>query len=224
MRRRKMSNEKNNQTINILTHDTVRNPNITSNDFVLILYIQYMVWQRKSYSFDILSDECKMWTSLSDKTLNKSFTNLHRENYLLKKVEKRLPNKPIELQVNKNRFDIKDRRDGEFFTQLPIRIMYALKEMRVTPKQVRLLYYIQSYIVFNSANNFCFVGLERMEKEVKMSRPTLIKTIKELTEMKLITVTKHNVGTSYQYNENDELIYTKFNNHYTVEYSDLLEF
>lgn len=65
---------KNEQTLNILTHTTVRNPNITANDFVLILYLKYMIWKlNNKYILEVSSDDMKRWTGLSDKMLKSLF-------------------------------------------------------------------------------------------------------------------------------------------------------
>ncbi|MEK8208464.1 hypothetical protein NST41_22915 [Paenibacillus sp. FSL L8-0696] len=215
---------KNEQTLNILTHTTVRNPNITANDFVLILYLKYMIWKlNNKYILEVSSDDMKRWTGLSDKMLKKSLHNLFAQNYLLNEVGKRTPNKPVLLTINKENFDSENRRDGEYFSSMPIKLLYALKDGKLNPKEVRFLYYLKSYInVKNKAKLFCYAGIDtRMKNELHMSKPTIIELHSELEKKKLISVTQHKWGTNYEYDDNDKLIHKRFNNHYFIEFENI---
>lgn len=219
-----MSQHKNKQTLNILTHTTVRNSNITANDFVLVLYLKYMIWQRNNkYIFEVSSDDMKRWTGLSDKMLKKSLGNLFVQNYIIEEVGKRTPNKPVMLILNKVKFDTEDRAEGEYFAAMPIKLLYALKDGKLNSKEVRFLYYLKSYInVKNTIKQFCYAGIDtRMRFELNMSKPTIIELHNELESKKLISVTRHIWGTNWEYDDNDKLIHKRFNNHYAIEFENI---
>jgi len=216
---------KDNQTINIRS-DVVRDPNITVNDFSMILYLKYMVWRSGSrYRFEVLLSDMKNHLCVSDnKTLKPSYANLYKNGYLLEEVGEIKPNKPILFTLNEERFNTDGMSEGEFFTQLPISILYGMKDGKIDRKEVRLLYYLKSYINHTDLKkHFCYTGIENtMVRELNMSDKTIPKYTKKLVDKKLIRIERHDLKTSYQYREDGTLIFNKYNNHYYLEYNNIL--
>jgi hypothetical protein len=211
------------QQIQIPT-DTVRDPNLTENDFAFILYLKLVTWQcRERYTFEAANQDIKQYTRIADnKTIKKSLKNLYVHNYLLEPIEELKQNKPIRFVLNREKFDTKNRKEDQKFTQLPAKILYALKDGKLNRKEVRLLYYLGSYInLQNPLKQFCFVSIERMTRELNMSENTIIKHYKLLEKKKLIEIDKHKLD--YGYEEDGTLIWSKYNNHYFLRYEKIAD-
>lgn len=135
------------QQIQIFT-DTVRDPNLNENDFAFILYLKLVTWKcGERYTFEAANQDIKQYTRIADnKTIKKSLKNLYVHNYLLEQIEELKQNKPIRFVLNREKFDTKNRKEDQKFTQLPAKILYALKDGKLNRKEVRLLYYLSSYI------------------------------------------------------------------------------
>ncbi|ODA08154.1 hypothetical protein A7312_08995 [Paenibacillus polymyxa] len=212
------------QSIRILSN-CVRDPNLNANDFCLILYLKYMVWKSgDKYEFMVSVSDMKMYLSVSDnRTIKSSFQNLYESEYLLNAIEEIKPNKPIMLTLNEYKFNTEIRSEKEFYTSLPINVLYGIKDGKLDRKEARLLYYIKSYINYSDPNKrYCYTGIEKtMKTELNMSSNTIPKYTKKLVDKKLIEIEKHNLSTSYQYDEEGNLIFTKYNNHYYINMNAL---
>lgn len=220
-----MSKNKSKQTINIRS-DVVRDPNITVNDFSMILYLKYMVWRSgNKYRFEVLLSDMKNYLQISDnKTLKPSYTSLYENRYLLKEVGEIKPNKPILFTLNEEKFNTEEREKDEYYTSLPINVLNAMRDGKIDRKEVRLLYYLKSYINHTDLKkHFCYTGIENtMVRELNMSDKTIPKYTKKLADKKLIRIERHDFKTSYQYREDGTLIFNKYNNHYYLEYNNIL--
>ena len=217
---------KNEQTINIFSN-TVRDKEISSNDFALILYFKKLIWESGDrYTFETTSEDMRRSTGLSDKSINPSLKKLFEKEYLLREIGKRKPHQPIKIVLNEKKFNIEKRADDEYYTILPIKVFYSLSDGKLNTKHIRFLYYIKSYINYtdNTRQNFCYAGQRtRMIHEIGMTEPTIRKITGELVRMNLIKVTQNKIGTSLQYKEDGTLIKNKFNNHYEIKYENLLK-
>lgn len=214
------------QSIHILTK-VVRDGNLTCNDFAVILYLKHLIWQTGNrYSFQVSAPDMRHDLRITDnRTLKASLSNLHIHNYIQNEIKQMQPNKPIQLDLNQKKFDTENRKEGEYFTKLPINILYALKDGKLNSKEVRLLYYIKSYINSDDMRKqFCYTSIEKtMVKETNISKNTIPKYTEMLKKKKLISIDKHKLGTSYQYNEKGELIFTKYNNHYFLRLENIMK-
>ena len=63
---------------------------------------------------------------------------------------------------------------------------------------------------------YCHVGFETLKVKLKMGSTTIQEANKQLTENKLIKIEKHKLENTGAYNEKDELIFDRYNNHYIV--------
>jgi hypothetical protein len=82
---------------------------------------------------------------------------------------------------------------------------------------VRLLYFYESYI--NRNNNkvkFCYVSYETVRDCIGLSTKTIAEYNDVLIKTKLLKVTKHRLGTEYEYDKDDALVFDRWNNHYEV--------
>lgn len=208
------------QQIQIFT-DAVRDPNLTENDFALLLYLRLTTWHcGDRYTFEAANHDIKQYTRIADnKTLKKSFVNLYVHNYLLEPIEELKQNKPNRFVLNREKFDTQNRNEDQNYTQLPAKILYALKDGKLNRKEVRLLYYFKSYInITDTRKQFCYKAIENMVKEINMSENTIIKHYKMLEKKKLIKIEKHKLD--YGYERDGTLIWSKYNNHYFIRYEN----
>jgi predicted transcriptional regulator len=214
------------QYIKIRT-DVVRDENITANDFAIILYLKYMTWKTGGkYRFEVLLSELKSFLNVADnKSLKPIYTSLYNNEYIIEPMKPLKPNTPILFVLNKNKFNTDDLSGDEFFTHLPISILFGLKDGKIDKKEVRILYYLKSYINYtDSKKHFCYTGIEKtMTRELNMSEKTIPKYTKSLVDKKLINIERHVFKTEYQYDENGKLLFNKFNNHYYINYENIVD-
>jgi hypothetical protein len=64
--------------------------------------------------------------------------------------------------------------------------------------------------------DYCFVGIETLKHRLKMGGHTIKLANDELVNNKLIKIEKHKLTNTDTYNEDDELIFDRYNNHYIV--------
>lgn len=89
---------------------------------------------------------------------------------------------------------------------------------------VRLVSYYESYINRSSAiNQFCYASIETITKETGLAKNTIIKYNKILCDKGFISVDKHKLGTDYKYDGKDKIVFSKYNNHYTVNWDKIIE-
>jgi hypothetical protein len=181
----------------------------------MILYLRYSIFLCGGrYDFEVAAPDIKKFMNIQDnKTLKASFNNLYDNGYLLMRVGQLKPNKPIYIKLHQEKFDISKRTKGESFTQLPTNVLFAIKDGKITAKEARILYYIKSYII---DKEYCFTSQLTMGHDLDMTEKTVAKHIKLLKQKKLLNVEKHKLGTEYKYDDNDKIVFTKYNNHYTL--------
>lgn len=213
------------QTVQI-RNDAVRDPDLSSNGFALVVYLKYLYWKTGSkLEFEAITPDIKDYLCISDnKTLKSIFKELHCLKYLMRQVEELKQNKPILITLNKERFLTNtNKEETEYFAQLPINILYAMRDRKLDRKEVRILYYLKSYINHtDSKKMYCYPGIETtMTKELNMSKNTIPKYTKLLEDKGLISIEKNVLHTSYQYDDEGRLLFNKFNNHYYLNYERL---
>ncbi|MEJ3719144.1 hypothetical protein WGM54_14075 [Paenibacillus polymyxa] len=213
------------QTI-LIRNDVVRDPKLSVNGFAFVLYLKYLYWKTGSkFEFEVFTTEVKDYLCISDnKTIKTIFKELYNLRYLLKEVEELKQNKPILLTLNKDKFlTSTSKEETEYFTQLPINVLYAMRDRKLDRKEVRILYYLKSYTNHtNSKKMYCYPGIETtMTRELNMSKNTIPKYTKQLEEKGILSIEKNAIHTSYQYDDEGKLLFNKYNNHYYLNYDRL---
>jgi hypothetical protein len=181
-----------------------------------------MVWRAKlKYKFEVVLSDMKNYVQIMDnKTLKKSFNNLYAFNYLLSEISELKPNSPSIFILNKSMFDTENRKEGEYYTALPVNVLNAIRDRKIDRKEARILYYIKSYINYTDfKKNYCYTGIEKtMIKELKMGKNTIPSYTESLKKKKLIHIERNFLKTDFQYTEEGKLIRSKYNNHYYLNY------
>lgn len=194
--------------------NVVRNEDIYIDNGSFLLYARLCFLYFKNYrNAEIKIDHKKLMRNcyISDtRTLKKRLDVLYKVGLIENKIDK-LPKKN-EIVILFNEKIIKDK----LFTKMEVSIFNYLEE--VNEHSLRLLFYYKSHINKDSEKglDYCFVGIETLKVRLKMGSDTIKEANDKLKEQKLIKIIKHEIKTEHTYDENDELIFDRYNNHYIV--------
>ena len=64
--------------------------------------------------------------------------------------------------------------------------------------------------------SFCFVGYDTLTARLKISKTKVKEANEQLEKAKLIKIVAHQLENTNGYNDNDELVFDRWNNHYYV--------
>lgn len=207
-------NQKKNLHVRVPTN-VVRNTNVQIGNGEFQLYVRLCYLYFKNYgNEEITVDHKKLMKNLAisdTRTLKKRFNNLFKSKLIKNSVEK-LPRKGrITIEFNSHMLS------SEHFTQMNLKIFEYID--KIDEHAFRLLFYYKSHINKDDKErdrSFCYVGFDTLSNNLKISSKTISNANEILKKEKLIKVEKHNLGTDYQYGEDNELIYDRYNNHYRV--------
>ncbi|MEH7116183.1 hypothetical protein V7128_01990 [Neobacillus vireti] len=189
-----------------------------ANTFAAYTYLKFLHF--RNYNDDILKidhNKFKHKLYISDnRTLKKAFTTLHKQGYILEYINK-LPTKGA-LTFTFEPMPL----DDLTFTQLPVTIFNFMEHIGTVG--LRLLFYYESFInrQDDPSKQFAFPAIETTSKSLGINKDTIIKYHDILIKHNLLKVTKHKIEHSGEYNEWDEPIFTKYNNHYYVNLNKIL--
>lgn len=197
----------------------VRNENIQLSNGEFLLYARLSFLYFRNYQKEeIIVDHKKLMLNIGitdSRTLKKYINNLYKTK-LIKNNISQLSRKG-RTQIIFNSEILKDQQ----FTLMNADIFNYIG--RIGENEFRLIWYYKSHINIddkNSDKSFCYVSYKTLGDNLKMGNTTIHNANKILLDNKLIKIDKHELGHNFEYNENDELIFTKYNNHYYVN-SDL---
>jgi hypothetical protein len=100
------------------------------------------------------------------------------------------------------------------FTMMDCKIFDYLEQ--INEHGFRLVFYYKSHINKKENKTYCFVGIETLKVKLKMGSDTISKGNELLVKNGLMKIHRHKIETTYTYDEKDELIFDKYNNHYIV--------
>lgn len=193
----------------------VRNTDLQLGNGEFQLYVRLCHLHFKNYGNELITvDHKKLMKNImiSDtRTLKKRLNNLHTSKLIKNKIDKLPRNGQIVVEFNS------DMLNSSHFTQMSLKVFDYIN--KIDEHAFRLLFYYKSHINKDDKEkdrSFCFVGYDTLAKNLKMSKKTIANANEILKEEKLIKVEKYKLGTDYQYNEDDELVYDRYNNHYRV--------
>jgi hypothetical protein len=203
-----------------LPNAIVRNEGFDLNalDFVVVALLKYFFYRNKEDTCLVIDHKFIMnKLGIRDtRTLKTVFSSLYQNKIILNEVKK-LPNKgSIELSLNIEIF----KQPKSHFTQLPTRLLDFISILTYTG--YRLLYYYQSFINTKILNrNYAFPGFEKICKDLGITDKTLDKYNKHLVKHKMLKIVKHELKTDYNYDNDDKLLFHKFQNHYYVRVENM---
>ncbi|MCM3110007.1 hypothetical protein [Lederbergia lenta] len=192
----------------------VRNENTFINNEEFLLYSRLCFLFFKNYkNEEIKVDHKKLMGKLSigdTRTLKNRLLQLHNAGLIRNKIDI-LPRRS-ELVILFNDRVIKE---NKYFTMMNVDIFNHLD--KITSHSFRLLFYYKSHINLKQEGvDYCFVGVETLKNRLKMGGHTINQANNNLVENKLIEIKKHKLKHNYEYDEQDELVFDKYNNHYYI--------
>lgn len=197
--------------IKIPTH-IVRNEDyyLSNDEFILyarLCFLYFRTYQQK----EIMLDHRKLMNFLK---IIDSRTFKNRMNGLYKKglIENEISKLPTKGETTIIFNDTVYHADGHF-TMLSAEVFTYFVQDQIDEYAFRQLFYYKSHINKNNDKNFCFVGYETLVKRLKVSKSKITEANEKLLKVKLIKVVKHEIKEE-GYDENDELVFSKYNNHY----------
>lgn len=198
----------------------IRDPNLSSIEFLILIKLKQLQFTNGSSSFKFNSKEhLKIPLGINDnRTLHKALTNLYSFKYILEPAK--IDSHSVGT-VLLNEILIKSKSK---FTHIYISLLDKLPLIK--PNGIKLLCYYESYINrsdrVNPSSQFCYTSIETIAKETGLTRKTIIKYNNILEKNSLLDVDKHKLGTDYHYDDNDKIIFNKYNNHYFVRLENIL--
>ncbi|MFD2681194.1 hypothetical protein [Bacillus seohaeanensis] len=203
--------------------------NIVRNEDVFLSNDEFVMYARLCFQYfrnfqekEIQLDHKKLmqFLKISD---TRTFKNRLKKLYKLELIENEINKLPTrgELTIT---FNDKVYGDDKMFTKLSAEIFTYFKNEQIDEYAFRQVFYYKSHINkddkdINRDRSFCFVGYDTLVDRLKVSKTKIKEANEKLSKLKLIKIKKHKLETNDEYDENDELVFTRYNNHYYVHNS-----
>lgn len=216
----KIESPKQSKSVIQISNSIVRDRNISNIEFLILLRLKYLIFENNG-SGELHVDITKLRIKLGiadNRTLKRYLNSLQLKGYIYNqvKIERSAPSL---VSLNLEMFTTPENQ----FTQLPLALLSRINTIGHTG--IRLLYYFESYINRKIVQNqFCFAAVITICKNTGMGKTTVKESVDILKKEKLLEVILHELKHDDQYNEKDELLYNKYNNHYYVNYNKLEEY
>lgn len=193
--------------------NVVRNEGVDIDSGTFVMYVKLCELYFKQKSVEVAFNHKWLGDSTGVKdtrTLRKRLKSLY-ENGIIKTEVKRLPSYGLmSIELNGELFE-----KGESFTMLNASVSDLIGKIHET--SIRLLFFYKSHInVTDKDRLYCFAGREHITGKLHIGNTTLTECNKELEKSGLLKVVRHNLETNYEYGEDDELLYARYQNHYFV--------
>ncbi|MFK9119118.1 hypothetical protein ACJEBK_19860 [Peribacillus frigoritolerans] len=192
--------------------------NLSNDEFLMYTRLCFRYF-RNYHKKEIEVDHKKLmyFLKISDtRTFKKRLKNLYETGLIEEKITN-LPTKGnLTIVFNDTVFD-EDKH--KHFTILSAEVFSYWRNDQIDEYAFRQLFYYKSHINKNDKENdrsFCFVGFGTLAERLKVSKSKIVEANDQLKELKLIKVIKHKLAPTGEYNEDDEAIFDRFNNHYYV--------
>jgi hypothetical protein len=191
----------------------VRNEEIHISNDAFLLYVRLCYLYFRNYQQEEMKvDHKKLMCNLGiydTRTFKKRLTELSKVGLIHNEIIS-LPRKG-EITILFNGEVLKN----GHFTMMDCKLFDYLEH--INEHAFRLLFYYKSHINKKENKHYCFVGIEILKVKLKMGSDTINKANELLVKCKLLKIHKHKIETTYTYDEKDELIFDKYNNHYIVD-------
>jgi predicted transcriptional regulator len=198
--------------------NVVRNEDfyLSNDEFLLyarLCFLYFRNYQEKEIEFD--HKKLKVFLKISDtRTFKSRMNNLYKVGL----IETEITNLPTKGNM-KIIFNDKAYEESDHFTMISAELFTYWRNDQIDEYAFRQVFYYKSHI--NMADKerdrtYCFVGFDLLTERLKISKTKVDDANKQLKKAKLIKVKKHKLKDTGEFNENDELVIDRFNNHYYV--------
>lgn len=182
--------------------------------YAMLKYTQFREFN-KTNELQIDHNKLKHKLYISDnRTLKRVLKALHKNQIVLEYITQ-LPRKG---SLNITYDNMTDKSNS--FTQLPITLFNKIEHIGVIG--IRLLYYYESYINRKDvpARQYAFPSIETISADLHLHHTTIIEYNELLKKHKLLKITKHVIQED-AYDEDYNMTYIKYNNHYFVRIENI---
>ncbi|RFU70324.1 hypothetical protein D0469_06915 [Peribacillus saganii] len=189
---------------------------LSNDEFVMyarLCFLYFLGYQDKEIEID--HKKLMRFLKINDtRTFKKRLNSLYKIGLILNQVNT-LPTKgTMTLIFNEEIYN-----NDDHFTKMSTRIFDYWRNDQIDEYAFRQVFYYKSHINMNDKErdrSYCFVGYEFLAKRLKISKSKVEEANKQLKKAKLIKIKKHNLSHNGEYNDNDELVFNRYNNHYYV--------
>lgn len=186
---------------------------LDANTFTVYTYLKFLHFRNYNKNeIEIDHNKFKHKLYIADnRTLKKCFSTLHKQQIILEYINKFPTKGSLNLTFNPVPFETKT------FTQLPATIINKIEHIGVIG--LRLLFYYESFINRKDepSKQFAFPAIETISKHLGINKETIITYNEILKKNKLLKVKKHKLEWHGDYDNLDQPLFTKYNNHYFVK-------
>lgn len=182
--------------------------------YVLLKFNHFRNYNKDEMNIDHNKIKHKLYIS-DNRTLKKSFEVLHKQQIILEYITVLPKRGSLDITFNPTPFET------EKFTQLPATIFSRIEHIGLIG--LRLIFYYESFInrKDKAEKQFAFPGIETTAKTLGINEETVIKYNEILKKNKLLKITKHKLETNHEYDNQGNIMFTKYNNHYHVRLENL---
>ncbi|QNG59432.1 hypothetical protein H4O14_16770 [Bacillus sp. PAMC26568] len=189
---------------------------LSNDEFLMysrLCFLYFRNYQNKEIELDHKS--FMQFLKISD---TRTFKNRLKKFYKLGLIE----NEIIKLPTKGNLvivFNEKVYEEDKHFTMMSTELFSYWKNDQINEYAFRQVFYYKSHINMDDKERdrtYCFVGFETLVNRLKISKTKIVEANEQLKKAKLIKVKIHQIQNTNEYDESDELVFTRYNNHYYV--------
>lgn len=188
-----------------------------SNDEFL-LYARLCFLYFRNYNIKEIKLDHKKLMNFLDISDTRTFKSRLKKLYNLGLIENEITKLPTKGTLTIV-FNEKVYEEDQHFTMLNANIFNHWRKGEIDEYAFRQVFYYKSHINKDDKErdrSFCFVGYDTLVKRLKISKTKVNEANDQLNKAKLVKIVPHKLETNHEYDENDELIFDRFNNHYYV--------
>jgi len=196
--------------------DIIRNENIhlKNDEFLIyarICFLYFRNYQNKNIELD--HKKLMQFVKISDtRTFKGKLVRLYELELIENKVDK-LPTKgSLVIVLNDKLYE-----EDKHFTIINANVFTYIKNGSINYYAFRQLLYYKSHINKDDKErdrSFCFVAYQTLSERLKIGKTKIKEANDQLVKCKLLKITKHKLKTNHEYDDEDELLFDRFNNHY----------
>jgi predicted transcriptional regulator len=192
---------------------------LSNDEFILyarLCFLYFRNYQEKEIELD--HKKLKNFLNIND---TRTFKNRLKRLHTLGLIENEITKLPTKGTL-KIIFNEKVYEEDKPFTLMSTELFTYYRNEQINEYAFRQVFYFKSHINMNDKEqdrSFCFVGFETLAERLKVSNTKINEANEQLKKAKLIKIKKHVLEENGEYNENDELVFTRYNNHYYVHSS-----
>ena len=183
---------------------------INSKEFALYYHLKILYdKQKKSKHVQFNHHKFMCWYGIkTNSTLKTMLKNLYSNNLIHNLIEELPRQSNLTIEINEEYVEKKP------FTMISVNLYYQME--KIGHEGLRLLYYYESRINRRKdQHQYCFSGIRSISKETKINKNKVKEINDKLSKLKMLKVVKHELTYTDTYDEFDQNIKSKFNNHYT---------